>query len=150
MNTTHKPLFQTGVAGEYPDFLRDESRRSGRADTISFARSEEDIREVLRAFAPVTTQGARTGITGGAVPDGGHILNLSRMAGVTGLRVAPDGTEFFVTVQPGIPLSELRRMIMTRDFDMAGWSKESRQALVLFRESGPFFFPPACRASTMA
>jgi len=142
LNTTHKPLFQTGVAGEYPDFLRDESRRSGRADTISFARSEEDICEVLRACLPVTTQGARTGITGGAVPDGGHILNLSRMAGVTGLRAAPDGTEFFVTVQPGLPLCELRKMIQNRAFDTADWSKESLQALALFRESGLYFFPP--------
>ena len=97
---------------------------------------------MMRTQVAVTTQGARTGITGGAVPDGGHILNLSRMARVTGLRTNPDRTEFFVTVEPGLPLCELRKMIQNRAFDTAGWSAESLNALVLFRESGPFFFPP--------
>ena len=67
----------------HADYLRDESRRTGRADRIAFPRAEA---EVLGALAearagqlPVTTQGARTGIAGGAVPEGGLVLNLSHM-----------------------------------------------------------------------
>ena len=58
--------FCTAVAEEYPDYLRDESRRVGTADSISFPQTESDIREHLaRAHAAgtsVTIQGARTGI----------------------------------------------------------------------------------------
>ena len=67
----------------HADYLRDESRRTGTADRIAFPRTEA---EVLAALAearahkmPITTQGARTGVTGGAVPEGGLVLNLSHM-----------------------------------------------------------------------
>jgi len=69
--------FLTNVAGEFPDCLRDESRRAGRADSVSFPKTEEDVkRHLAKARAggmKVTVQGARTGITAGAVPEGGHI-----------------------------------------------------------------------------
>ena len=135
-------LFQPDVGENYPDYLRDESRKSGRADSISFVASEDDIRAVLSSQRSVTTQGARTGITGGAVPNGGHILNLSRMSRVTGLRAASDGHAFYLTVQPGLTLLELRKCIQTREFDTEGWSQDSLESLDLFRRSVPFYFPP--------
>ena len=140
--TMHTHLFKSHVAEQYPDYLRDESRKSGRAESISFAASEEDVITVLKTGQPVTTQGARTGITGGAVPDGGHILNLIRMDRVTGLRVAPNERDFLITVQPGLALSELRRLIRTGEFDTDGWSGESLEALETFRGAAPYFFPP--------
>ena len=55
----------------------------GSADSISFPKTEADVVESIRAAGvcgtTVTTQGARTGIVAGAVPQGGHVLNLSRM-----------------------------------------------------------------------
>jgi D-lactate dehydrogenase (cytochrome) len=109
----------TGLEGdqasieEYPDFLRDESRRTGRADSISFPRDEGELVSQLRALhaqgVPVTVQGARTGITAGAVPEGGHVLNLSRMNRILGPGAAP-GT---LRVQPGVLLSELRAHVST-------------------------------------
>ena len=84
----------------HADYLRDESRRVGRADRIAFPRTETDVlaalAEARAAKLPVTTQGARTGVTGGAVPEGGLILNLAHMdqiavAGET-LRVEPGAT----------------------------------------------------------
>ena len=96
---------------EYPDYLRDESRRTGRADAISFPRSEEELveqlRELHRRGALVTIQGARTGITAGAVPDGGHILNLSRMNHILGPGREPNT----LRVQPGALLAEIREHI---------------------------------------
>lgn len=72
--------------------LRDESRRSGTADFVALPSTEDEVRETLRfALAhslPVTVQGARTGITAGAVPEGGLVLALSRLAAI-----APDNPD---------------------------------------------------------
>lgn len=98
---------------DYDDYLHDESRRTGTADSISFPRSEDEVVEVIRemraAGKPVTVQGARTGIVAGAVPQGGHILNLSRMNGIGEIR--RDGEKAFITVQPGAALDMVREVI---------------------------------------
>jgi D-lactate dehydrogenase (cytochrome) len=132
---------------DYPDYLRDESRRIGTAQSISFPVSEAQIVEtVAEMFAndvPVTIQGARTGIAGGAVPDGGHILNLSRMTEITRMRRSdsePDS--FIITAQPGVLLSQLNAAIAAASFDTTNWSTESMDALQAFRTTGPWFFPP--------
>ena len=107
-----RPVFLHDVDTRFPDYLADESRRSGHADSISFPESEDEIRDHLadcaRQRLPVTVQGARTGITAGAVPEGGHILNLSRLNKVIELR---RGTSPSVTVEPGLSLAELREVI---------------------------------------
>ena len=90
----------------HADFLRDESRRAGRADRIAFPRSEADVLDALaeaRSLGlPLTAQGARTGVAGGAVPEGGLVLNLSRMDKI--LSVSDDE----MRVQPGATLSAVR------------------------------------------
>lgn len=87
-----------------PDYLRDESRKTGAADSISFPMDEAGIVDAIRWAGAnrrsITTQGARTGLTGGAVPSGGHILNLGRMKTIT--------NENGLTVQPGATLDEIR------------------------------------------
>ena len=60
----------------YRNYLFDESRTMGRADYIAFPRNEAELVEAVR-FAhdnhvPLTAQGARTGLAGGASPQGGH------------------------------------------------------------------------------
>ena len=91
------------------DFLRDESRRVGRADRIAFPRSEEEVLALLaeaRAAAmPITVQGARTGVAGGAVPEGGLVLNLSLMDRV----FPPEGAT--LRVQPGATLAAIRAAV---------------------------------------
>ena len=54
-------------------------------------------------------------------------MNLSRMDAVTALR--QEGGRFFVTVQPGVVLLNLRKMLQRREFDTAGWSEASQAAL---------------------
>lgn len=141
---TPRPLIYD-IAAEYTDYLRDESRRVGQAEQIAFPVSDAEIHAVLtdahRRHAAITLQGARTGITAGAVPNGGLILNLSRMQKIRGLRATPDG-HYLLTVEPGLTLTELRRQIDDQSFDATDWSAESRAALETFREAGPFFFPP--------
>lgn len=111
----NKPEFFTTIQTDYPDCLRDESRCEGTADSISFPRSEEEIQNHLRkAYAakiPVTIQGARTGITAGAVPSGGHIINLSRMTKILGSHTDDDSNRYFITVQPGVLLCDLPKMV---------------------------------------
>jgi D-lactate dehydrogenase (cytochrome) len=94
------------VGEDHADFLRDESRRAGHAEKIAFPKSAEEVRDALRIAAennwPVTVQGGRTGITGGCVPEGGLILNLSRMNAIGKI----NGDQMIV--QPGALLADIR------------------------------------------
>jgi len=96
---------------EYDDFLHDESRLTGSAESISFPKTEDDaasiIREIARSKGTVTVQGARTGITAGAVPFGGHILNLSRMNSIGDIRHDNATGADYLTVEPGALLTDV-------------------------------------------
>lgn len=102
---------------DYDDYLHDESKRAGMADSISFPRSEDEVAEVIRrmraAGGPVTIQGARTGIVAGAVPQGGHILNLSRMNGISEVR--REGGNSYLMVQPAAALEAVREALAKED-----------------------------------
>jgi D-lactate dehydrogenase (cytochrome) len=121
----------TDVLPDYADYLRDESRRLGQADRIAFPATEAELAAAIRDARArglgVTLQGARTGIAAGAVPEGGALINLSRMNRITGLRLR-DGA-FFLRVQPGVVLSDLRTRLLKHDFDTARWDAESLSAL---------------------
>lgn len=94
---------------EYEDYLRDESRCVGVADSISFPRNEAEVITVVKAVQAegksLTTQGARTGITAAAVPQGGHVLNMSRMNAIGEIRRTAHGG--VLTVQPGVLLQDI-------------------------------------------
>ncbi|NQU44928.1 FAD-binding oxidoreductase [bacterium] len=128
------------------EFLRDESRRIGRADSISFPRNDADVREVLREMyeknIPITVQGARTGLAGGAVPEGGHVLNLGRMDRILGLRRDSASGEYLLAAQPGVPLSDVREALEKSKFDTEGWDAESLKTLAALKLEPPHFFPP--------
>ncbi len=127
-----------------PDYLRDESRLIGYAERIFLPRDVEELstlmKQARREGRLVTVQGARTGVTGGAVPQGGWIINLSRMDRVLGMRKTSDG--FRVTAQAGLRLAELNAMIRKQDFRSASWDHEALETLEAFRQAPPHFFPP--------
>ncbi len=129
---------------EYEEYRRDESRSVGEADSISFPTSEDEAREVLRELhasgAPVTVQGARTGLAAGAVPHGGHVLNVSRMTRYLGMRQDADGA-FYLTMEPGVVLSELRKHLAAKNLAHAGWDEASLAALEAFEAAPEQFFP---------
>ena len=129
---------------EFDDFLHDESRNRGRAETISFPRTEEDVRAIARDLhadaVPLTVQGARTGLAAGAVPQGGHVLNLSRMNRCLGLRRDEHG-RFFVRVQPGLVLSELRKYLAAKAMPADGWDAASLAVLAALAEAPEQMFP---------
>lgn len=139
------------LTAEFEEYCRDESRSVGEASSISFPASEQDVRDVLRGIQdsareagrtpePVTVQGARTGLAAGAVPHGGHVMNLSRMNRVLGLDLADDGC-FSVRVQPGVILSELRKYLSRREFPCRDWSDESLATLEALSSAPAQMFP---------
>jgi D-lactate dehydrogenase (cytochrome) len=91
------------------EYLHDESRRIGAADAIAFPTTEAEVVQVVRQARErglsITTQGARTGIVAGAVPEGGLIVNLSRMNGIG------EPSASGLIVQPGALLSDVRAAI---------------------------------------
>ena len=68
---------------KYRQFAGDESRLTGRCDSLSFPETEDEAAEILAHMAasktPVTIQGGLTGVAGGADPQGGNDMNLSHM-----------------------------------------------------------------------
>lgn len=134
------------MENEYDQYLNDESRTVGKADYISFPTSEDDIVKIVsyakKNNEKVTVQGALTGITAGAVPKGGIILNVSKMNKITGLRYDEGKKCFLLSIQPGVLLSEVRKALDNLDFDTKEWSDDSTNALKLLQKSGKWFFTP--------
>jgi len=98
----------------YQDYLSDESRMVGKADSISFPENEKEILEIVTKMresnTQVTIQGGKTGIVGAAVPLRGHILNLSNMKQIKEFIRTCDGG-YLLKVEPGITLLELKKAI---------------------------------------
>ena len=145
LNTIDVQSLIKAMGDDYAEYLRDESRSSGSAQSISFAQTEAEVIALIREFsaqnAYITVQGGRTGISGGAVPCGGHVLNLSRMTAVRGLRQGSDGC-FYVRVEPGLPLVNLREMLERKSLDSALFDAESKAAAELFSKAPEQFFSP--------
>ena len=106
-------MFQTHIP---VDYLRDESRKAGLAEAIAFPQNVTDLAAIMREAAAlglaVTVQGARTGISAGAVPDGGVIVSLIKMDHILGMRTDAQG-HTFLRVQAGLPLIALRRALQS-------------------------------------
>lgn len=99
----------TPYSAEFEEYLHDESKRNGTAEAIAFPTTEAEVIEVIKSARDrslaVTVQGARTGIVAGAVPEGGLVLNLSRMNKIA------EVTGSLIVVQPGALLSDIRTAI---------------------------------------
>jgi len=94
------------VEPEYTDYLHDESLLNGLAEKIAFVRTATDVTNLLKNQQSLTIQGGRTGVTGGCVPQGGMILNTSKMRKIE--EVEQNG---FLTVQPGVSLLHIREKL---------------------------------------
>lgn len=131
------------LTDDFSGYLKDESRTTGRAESISFPRSESEVRQILAELAPtrtkITVQGARTGLAAGAVPFGGHVMNMGRMNRALGLR--RKGDKFYLRVEPGVILSQLKKDIEEKRFQSSGWDEESLLCAREFAASPEHFFP---------
>lgn len=106
---------------KYISFLSDESQQEGFADTISFPASPEELFQIVSSLpsGSVTFQGANTGVEGRSVPQGGHIINFSRMNHILDIQMI-SATEGYAVVESGVTLDqlaqEIRRRLKTDDF----------------------------------
>ena len=92
-------------------YLSDESRRAGKAQSVCFPADTRELQQLLLAdrCSPITLQGGRTGVTAGAVPEDGLVINLSAMDQVLALPEADaDGT---AVVQPSVLLCHLQELL---------------------------------------
>lgn len=91
------------------EYLKDESRMRGTAQSVFIPRTQEELietaRKLLAQSVPVTVQGARTGIVGAAVPAGGCVVSTEKLTGVRG--ICEHGGQSIASVLPGTRLSEL-------------------------------------------
>ncbi len=132
------------------EYLRDESKKVGYAESISFPETHEQVREIMaelyKTGTPVTVQGSRTGLASAAVPFGGHVLNLSRMDKVLGMRQEND--RFYITVQPGVILQKLNKSIAARSFSTDAWNEASQETYKIFTAAPAQMFTPDPTEST--
>ena len=115
-------------------YLTDESRLRGSAERLFFPSSEAEAAAVLKAAAdsgiPVTISGGRTGIAGGAVPEGGWLMSLDKMNRLTALRYNPDGNRFYLHCQPGVTLETIHAAVEAKKFPgEETWDADSQSAL---------------------
>ncbi len=147
----NKHLIREIISGD-KEYLRDESKKVGYADSISFPETETQVCQIMAELSktgtPVTVQGSRTGLAAAAVPFGGHVLNLSRMDKVLGMRQEND--RFYITVQPGVILQKLNKSIAARSFYTDGWDKASLEAYKTFCRTPVQMFTPDPTESTAA
>lgn len=130
-----------GVSG----LLVDESGREGQADAVAFPSSLNDISCLVTTAAkrqwPITVSGSRTGITAGAVPDGGLVISLERMNRFLGVRRAENG-DLLLTCQAGVTLGEIHTAIASGTIaEAADWPEEDRK-LVADLAQDQWVFPP--------
>lgn len=98
---------------KYRQFAGDESRLTGRCDSLSFPETEDEAAEILAHMAasktPVTVQGGLTGVAGGAVPQGGHVMNLSHMMKILDYRKTEKGA--LLAAEAGVTVLDLKKEI---------------------------------------
>jgi len=98
---------------DFPDLLRDESNLSGGgAERVYLPETPEDVAAIVAEAAslgvPLSISGARTGITGGAVPLGTRwIVSLQRLNRYLGVEWDPTEGKGFARAQAGLSLAEL-------------------------------------------
>ncbi len=126
------------------EYLRDESKKLGTAESISFPKTHEQLCSIIKEMnergTAVTVQGSRTGLAAAAVPFEGHVLNLSSMDKVLGMRKEND--RFFLKVQPGVILQKMNKSIAARSFDTSLWDEASKEVYAEFAKAPVQMFTP--------
>jgi len=141
---------QQAIQDNYSAYLTDESRLpGGNADALVFAKSKDEIVEVLKeAFdrtLPVTVSAGRTGIVGGAVPFGGILLSLEPLNRFLGIRFEEKTQSWLAHVQPGMTVEGLDDLLKKQELPHGlefGSALDEADGKRFFRESANWFYPP--------
>ncbi|MDO4640396.1 MAG: FAD-binding oxidoreductase [Neisseria sp.] len=94
-----------------PDTLLTDQRRryTGSAELVLQPKSVDSVQRIMRFCSkhkiPVTPQGGNTGLCGGAVPNGGILLNLSKLNRIRNISIADNA----ITVDAGCILQNVQQ-----------------------------------------
>ena len=138
-------LVEGSALEDYGKYFADESRREGTAEVLAFPASTPEVVaavvEARRRNLSITVSNARTGITAGAVPEGGMLLSLERLNRIQGLHRDEHG-EMRLRCEAGVLLSTLQNSLRTGGFaDSSTWDADSIAALREIKRRR-YFFPP--------
>ncbi|MHA1925402.1 MAG: FAD-binding oxidoreductase [Candidatus Thorarchaeota archaeon] len=113
---------QAEITDTYALYLDDESHSfDGAAEKIVFPTSTDQVAAILmdafESATPVTIQGGRTGLTGGAVPLGGTILNLEKMTELLYMDYSAEDALYSIAGQGGVLLEDLVSAVNSKSLD---------------------------------
>ncbi|MCF2137370.1 MAG: FAD-binding oxidoreductase [Candidatus Thorarchaeota archaeon] len=137
------------ITDTYALYLDDESHSfDGKADALMFPVSEVEVATILRnAHAkgqPVTIQGNRTGLTGGAVPLSGIAINLEKMNDLLYMDYDSERNIYTIAAEPGVLLEDLVKAVNTKSLNVLRGKGTPQQQEVLERflnEPAEYTFP---------
>ncbi|MCO6474526.1 MAG: FAD-binding oxidoreductase [Melioribacteraceae bacterium] len=96
---------------EIQDYLNDAANFKGKCERVYLPESVDDIVKIVKSAnsnrKKITVCGARTGLTGGAVPQEGLVLSTEKLNKI--IKISSE--EKFAVVQPGVFLSELNEKL---------------------------------------
>jgi D-lactate dehydrogenase (cytochrome) len=99
-------------------YLSDESKMTGRADMLYMPENESEVIGILKDSVKngrkITVSSMRTGVCGGAVPEGGDVLGMEMMNRAVG--IGKDDRGFFIRVRPAMTVNELNALISKKAF----------------------------------
>ncbi len=140
-------LLEGAAVAAAETLLADESRRTGHVELIGLPVDMAGVITVIdrarHLGLPVTISAGRTGVVAGAVPEGGALLSLERLGGITGLAYDEGAQEFRLRCGPALTLSQLQRAVASAHLPLARPLDESGQVALarLRREVGQWVFP---------
>ncbi|MHA1302933.1 MAG: FAD-binding oxidoreductase [Candidatus Heimdallarchaeaceae archaeon] len=131
----------------YAPYLVDESKMSGgKAEILFFPKNETEVVTIVKHMKekgiPITIQGARTGIVGSAIPLEGALVAFDEMKEVLGLGYDEEAGKWFVRIQPGITLDELKEIVKYQKFNDDQSIPPEKEYVKKFKESGKKYFYP--------
>ena len=107
------PYLEKSDPETFQDYLKDASNFSGKAEKVFLPESEADVVSILKKALserkPVTVEGNRTGLTGGAIPRKGWIISLERLHAIGKIKTI--GGEAEVVVESGALLNDLHNAV---------------------------------------
>jgi D-lactate dehydrogenase (cytochrome) len=138
------------IKSEYPVYLTDESKISAKPfDYLFFPKNEAELAAVIKDMAqkkvPITVAGARTGLVGGSVPQGGAVVSLEFFDSVEGIHHEAFSGEWIIRAQTGVSLKALDGMLRIKKFPTIETSADQTclDELQRFRdEKVSYFYPP--------
>lgn len=109
LNALKQLLDASEIVADSARFLTDQRRRyTGTADLVVQPASVQSVQTIMRFCSenriPVTPQGGNTGLCGAAVPNGGILLNLSRLNRIRSINLADNA----ITAEAGCILKNVQ------------------------------------------